>query len=787
MKQSFTIKTGSDGTPPTIVSLYVNPTSAALGSTLNIAYTVSDSGGSGLNRAELYRAPDNGGVPGTWSGLRARSHSGNGPVSASLSDTPSIAGTYWYGLHVIDNAGNIRTESHPLGPVRISITTVCGSSEDIRARIQRRLQFLASSPPIEYLPGSSWQAALVSFNLQAYDEVYYSALDLRGLANSAFSRATRSLNGGDANTACTYVERGERYISLMVDTEATAVLVFNDRVTGISEIARTIASESCKADVTLLTWKWGPKASLAAEQVCLPVDYVLDRSLYGKDQALINLKQRLRTEVLSKVLIRTIPVPSLGGKTIYQYLSSGVTHDIGSSRLYSVLSEVINNPSTRQEIMKALAELGEKAVIDYGTERLACEYLAWFEDSIGIPTTNSQCSRFQQSNNATAAANPEVIETSPTRNGAYVSPSLSVITAKFTGAIVTGPKPVTVLNSNGTLVPISSKTVQNDILTLTLASALSLGSVYTVTLPVDSVRNLSNTPNQEYRWSFSTPPPPLSIGRTVVVANTGGVGLSLRSSPSLIADGTNIIATVPEGHRLQIVGGPVRADGYSWWNIRDNNFEGWSAIGDWLTPNDTAGLRLGAEVTVSNTTVGLDLRDAPSGTAPIIGSVVNGNKLILLSGPYYVDGYLWWSVSSAAGIGYVPIAYWLFPTSDGIAPVILTEAGTNRALALDSVTRLRGPFKVISNLNFSEDHHTRVMLFTSNLAITQSDIDLVTVKAAGISLKVENVGTFPSLMVPDTSYIVVRLPDGLPAGDLPLLITVRGLASTDSASLSISP
>jgi hypothetical protein len=271
------------------------------------------------------------------------------------------------------------------------------------------------------------------------------------------------------------------------------------------------------------------------------------------------------------------------------------------------------------------------------------------------------------------------------------------------------------------------------------------------------------------------------------VANTGGVGLSLRSSPSSIADGSNIIAILPEGQRLQIVGGPVQADGYSWWNIRDNNFEGWSAIGDWLTPNDTAGIRLGAEVSVSNTSVGLDLRDAPSSTAPTIGKVVNGSKVILLSGPYYVDGYLWWSVSSTAGTGYVPVAFWLFPTSDGIAPVILTEAGTNRALALDSVTRLRGPFKVISNFNFSEDHHTRVMLFTSNLGITQSDIDLVTVKAAGISLTVENVGTFPTLMVPGTSYVVVRLPDGLPAGDLPVVITLRGLASIGSPTISISP
>jgi hypothetical protein len=118
---------------------------------------------------------------------------------------------------------------------------------------------------------------------------------------------------------------------------------------------------------------------------------------------------------------------------------------------------------------------------------------------------------------------------------------------------------------------------------------------------------------------------------------------------------------------------------------------------------------------------------------------------------------------------------------------LLIEEGTiNRAVALDSVTFVRGPFRVLTDHNFSADHHTRVILFTSNLGLSQPDPSVLSVQASGFPLMVENVG--PLLGVPGlvASYIVVRLPDGLPPGDLLLTITLRGVTS-NIATLSISP
>lgn len=121
------------------------------------------------------------------------------------------------------------------------------------------------------------------------------------------------------------------------------------------------------------------------------------------------------------------------------------------------------------------------------------------------------------------------------------------------------------------------------------------------------------------------------------------------------------------------------------------------------------------------------------------------------------------------------------------APSLLIETGTtNRAAALDSVTFARGPFPIISSVNFSADQHTRVILFTSDLGLSQPSPSL-SVQASGVPLTVENVGPVSGVAGLSASYIVVRLPDGLPTNvDLNLTVTLNG-ATSNTALLGISP
>jgi uncharacterized protein (TIGR03437 family) len=100
---------------------------------------------------------------------------------------------------------------------------------------------------------------------------------------------------------------------------------------------------------------------------------------------------------------------------------------------------------------------------------------------------------------------------------------------------------------------------------------------------------------------------------------------------------------------------------------------------------------------------------------------------------------------------------------------------------------LRGPFRILTDFNFSGDRHTRVILFTSNLGLSQPDPAKLTVRAGTTSLVVENVGTVTGVSGLASSYIIVRLPDGLPSGNLPLVVTLNGAASSNSPMLEISP
>ncbi|HKG47510.1 MAG TPA: S8 family serine peptidase [Pyrinomonadaceae bacterium] len=123
------------------------------------------------------------------------------------------------------------------------------------------------------------------------------------------------------------------------------------------------------------------------------------------------------------------------------------------------------------------------------------------------------------------------------------------------------------------------------------------------------------------------------------------------------------------------------------------------------------------------------------------------------------------------------------------APVIFTEEGSANVAAFYSVTFLRGPFRIFDPHNFSLDGHARVILFTSNLGVTSPPVpqtSTLSVQANGINLPVENVGPTTGVSGLNGSYIIVRLPDGLPAGNLSVTVTLHGLTST-AATLPVVP
>ena len=124
-------------------------------------------------------------------------------------------------------------------------------------------------------------------------------------------------------------------------------------------------------------------------------------------------------------------------------------------------------------------------------------------------------------------------------------------------------------------------------------------------------------------------------------------------------------------------------------------------------------------------------------------------------------------------------------------PVLFTDEGANRALALDSVTFRRDPFSVRNNLNFSSDHTTRLMLLSANLDLQPGDgPSIVTAQAADgkghtYPLAVEWIGRLPSFDW--ITVVIAKLPDELLGADQALISVTAHNQSSNQVSVSISP
>ena len=113
------------------------------------------------------------------------------------------------------------------------------------------------------------------------------------------------------------------------------------------------------------------------------------------------------------------------------------------------------------------------------------------------------------------------------------------------------------------------------------------------------------------------------------------------------------------------------------------------------------------------------------------------------------------------------------------APVLMTETGSDIAIALDSVQLVRDPFSLTQLFNFSSDQRTRLMLFGMNMDLSPGESISLTAEDAALNdfpLTVEFVGKVPGL--DQFTQIVVRLPDNTPSNQsLFVSATLRGVTT----------
>lgn len=64
----------------------------------------------------------------------------------------------------------------------------------------------------------------------------------------------------------------------------------------------------------------------------------------------------------------------------------------------------------------------------------------------------------------------------------------------------------------------------------------------------------------------------IGVGSKVLVANTGGAGLRMHSTPSTSG---SVVATLPDGTQLSVTGASVQANGYTWWPVKSATQSGY--------------------------------------------------------------------------------------------------------------------------------------------------------------------------------------------------------------------
>lgn len=120
--------------------------------------------------------------------------------------------------------------------------------------------------------------------------------------------------------------------------------------------------------------------------------------------------------------------------------------------------------------------------------------------------------------------------------------------------------------------------------------------------------------------------------------------------------------------------------------------------------------------------------------------------------------------------------------AEGLGPILLTEATSNKAIALSSDALVREPFRLISPESLGTDKRTRIMLFAMQLGLLAGEgssaltADAEDAAHRRLPLAVEYVGAVPGNEW--MSYVVLRLNSELgDAGDILVRINLHGLSS----------
>lgn len=251
-------------------------------------------------------------------------------------------------------------------PARVNVAT----KAQLNDQIQKRRRQLTQVPQYLLTPSIAtvWKQKtdfITGQNLvQRYDEFYYAALDYQGLANQSLNRARDYLNKGNIEKAQEYVREADRHIKLANMNNDAAIEVHRGHLSAAATLADGIYQGS-KAAVSFGGQFVSPGAAKVFDGLFQLTDFAIEASDIGIGEAAKNVV----TDQLVKTVFERVKITALGDKTLAEALSKATTQSIGSSRLYSILDDILKNPELEKAIMKALADKAASQVVDLSEEQ----------------------------------------------------------------------------------------------------------------------------------------------------------------------------------------------------------------------------------------------------------------------------------------------------------------------------------------------------------------------------------------------------------------------------------
>jgi SH3-like domain-containing protein len=173
------------------------------------------------------------------------------------------------------------------------------------------------------------------------------------------------------------------------------------------------------------------------------------------------------------------------------------------------------------------------------------------------------------------------------------------------------------------------------------------GPLPTDRLPVRQIVSPVSSPTPADGGGAMVPAPTRS-DTTWRIADTGGVPARVRSAPSLDA---SVVMRLEPGTVVEPLSETASADGYQWRRISVDGSTGWIVTTLLLEPPPPPRIPIYVVAAVGER--GLNVRESPSTSAAIIGSLREGQVVERVAGPRDGDGRQWLQVRTDAVTGWV--------------------------------------------------------------------------------------------------------------------------------------